>query len=400
MKVALVALPQPEDIPAAPPLPLAYAAAMLEQQRHIVRIYDLALCDAVSLVEALAPLRTFRPHIVAIAATDQRATLAAKAALQGCGATVLHLGATLRAFVPDQTIASVFWRLVEQPVAEDDQNLIFSTLLGLDDELDALPFPARHLLPLERYSLAAPTGELQTTVLAGQLASSGEIIPRTPGLVVAELHSIAREHGIHHVLFLDPPLTHDLAWLREMFYDLTAADLGIGWEGAVRHQRLSPELLDLAWRAGCEALCFQFRAAEVLDSRDERATLLGLVAHAHELGIWVRAQIELEPPYGAIPALVDMSATFGLDDVRFSVKQSTAAQPAEAERPEPADLAEMAHLRYRSRRRRQLFIQRFGPQLGPMLWRAGLAGLLGRAWQYYADGAADRALRERLEMRD
>jgi hypothetical protein len=160
----------------------------------------------------------------------------------------------------------------------------------------------------------------------------------------------------------------------------------------VRHQRLSPELLGLFRRAGCEALRFQFKAAEVLDSRDERAALSGLVAHAHELGMWVRAQIELEPPYGAISALVDMSATFGLDDVRFSVQQrATAHEQAETERPAPVDVAEMARLRYRSRRRRQLFIQRFGPQLGPMLWRAGQAGLLGRAWQYYADGAAERA---------
>jgi hypothetical protein len=107
--------------------------------------------------------------------------------------------------------------------------------------------------------------------------------------------------------------------------------------------------------------------------------------------MWVRAQIELEVPYGAIPALVDMSATFGLDDVRFSVHQPVAAQEQpEAERPEPEDVAEMAHLRYRSRRSRQLFIKRFGPQLGPMLWRAGRAGLLGRTWQYYADGVGDR----------
>src|SRR5262245_52433139 len=101
---------------------------MLEQQRHIVRIYDLALCDAVSLAEALAPLRTFRPHIVAIAATDPRAATAAAAALGGSGAAVLQLGSALRTFAPGQTIASTVWQLDQQPAAENDQNLIFSTL--------------------------------------------------------------------------------------------------------------------------------------------------------------------------------------------------------------------------------------------------------------------------------
>src|SRR5262245_58294362 len=98
---------------------------MLEQQRHIVRTYDLALGDAASPAEALAPLRTFRPHIVAIAATDPRTTATASAALAGQNTTVLHLGAALRTFTPGQAFASVLWRLDEQVVAADDQNLIF-----------------------------------------------------------------------------------------------------------------------------------------------------------------------------------------------------------------------------------------------------------------------------------
>jgi hypothetical protein len=392
VKIALVALPESEDTSVTPPLPLAYVAAILEQQRHIVRIYDLALCGAMLLDEAAAPLRAFRPHVVAIAAPDARATANVRAAMGGCDVPVLNLGVALRAFAPDQTAVQALWRMDEQPVAEDEQNVICSALLALDEDLDSLPFPARHLLPLEQYPLRTPTGELQTTLLAGQSGGESGALLRGPSQIVAEIRSIAREHGIRHVAFLDPPLTHDMTWLHELLDCLLAADLGVGWEGRVRHERLSPELLRVFRRAGCEVLCFQFDAAEVLDTRDQRAALSAIVEQAHELGMLVRAQIELEPPYDAIPALVDLSATFGLDDVRFNVRRRTAAPAPAADHPALEQVAEMARSRYRSRRSRQFFIERFGPQLGPMLWRVGRAGLLGRTWQRYANGhAADRA---------
>ena len=49
----------------------------------------------------------------------------------------------------------------------------------------------------------------------------------------------------------------------------------------------------------------------------------------------------------------------------------------------------MVQSRYRTSRSRQFFIERFGPRMGPMLWRVGRAGLLGRTWQRYADGGED-----------
>lgn len=390
MKIALIAQPQPHDTLITPPLPLAYIAALLEQQRHIIRIYDLALRGALPPAEALAPLRAFRPQIVVIASVDAAATLAIEAALGGCEATIVRLGTTLRDIAPGQAVAQALWLMDEQPGAADEQSVIFSALLALDDDLDSLPFPARHLLPLEQYPLFTPGGDLQTTVLAGQQLGAGVIIPRNPALIIAELHSVAREHGIRHFVFPGPSLTHDLAWLRDLLFQLAAADLGIGWEGRVRHELMTPELLRLCRRSGCEVLCLEFGAVEVLDSRSARAALSAVVDQAHDLDIRVRAHIQLDPPYGAIPALVDLSATFGLDDVHFSVRQPEAPHaPTSSDGLTLEDVAEMARSRYRTSRSRQFFIDRFGPQLGPMLWRVGRAGLLGRTWQRFADGLED-----------
>jgi hypothetical protein len=389
VKIAFITLPQQENPVIAPPLPLTYMAALLEQQRHIVRIYDLALRGTTPIDTALAPLRAFRPHLI-VAATDHDTASVVQATLAVCDAPMLRLGTALREPAPSYAVAQALWQIDEQPHSADEQSVIFSALLALEDDLDVLPFPARHLLALEQYPLFTPTGELQTTVLAGQQIGHNTIIPRRPPLVVAELRSITREHGIRHFVFPDPPLTHDPAWLNDMLYHLATSDLGIGWEGSVRHECLTPDLLCMCRQSGCEVLCFEFDALEVLDSKSARVALSTAVEQAHRLGISVRAHIQLQPPYGAVPALVDMSATFGLDEVRFSAQQPAIAHPHTAsDGLALEDVAEMARSRYRSSRSRQFFVERFGPQLGPMLWRVGRAGLLGRTWQRYADGGED-----------
>jgi hypothetical protein len=380
LKIAFVIPAQPEDTHWLPPLAVAYVAAILEQQRHIVRIYDLSLRGEITLAEALAPLRTFRPQAIAVVSGDPRARAEVRSALQPCEAQIVDVQSDAHGLLSGFSSARRLWQIDEQYHGLNEQNVIFNSLVLLDNQLDGLPFPARHLLALEQYQLATPAGDLQTTMLVGQWSSSGQVLFRTPKQIVAELRSVAREHGIRHIVFLDPLLTYDLAWLQELLYDLEAADLGIGWEGRVCYSSLTPELLQQFQSAGCEILGLEFQAAEVLDSRGKRTTLTTVVNQAHELGMAVRAHIMLAPPYDAIPALVDLSATFGLDDVRFTVDQRTAHQ-------EPiAYMAEMAHTRYLSRRSRQFFIERYGPQLGPMLWRVGRAGLLGPTWQRYADG--------------
>lgn len=386
MKIAFIALSKPEHTVPIPPLPLGYIAALLEQQRHIVRIYDLALTGAASPTEALLPLRTFRPHITVVEAGDPAAIAAIEAALAGCETAIIRLGIGLRDVTPGQAVAQALWRVGHHPNTEDEQNVIFGALLALDDDLDSLPFPARHLLSLEQYPLFTPAGELQTAVLVGQQFSAESIIPRNPALIVAELRSIAREHGIRHFVFSGLPMTHNPGWMRNTLDHLVTADLNVGWEGSVNYDRLTPELLELCRRSGCEVLRFTFDAADVLDSKSARTALSTVVELAHTLDISVRAQIWLAPPYESIPALVDMSATFNLDDVRFSVREPAATRTnVVGEQLAMEEVAEMARSRYRSRRSRQFFIERFGPRLGPMLWRVGRAGLLGRTWQRYAN---------------
>lgn len=389
MKIAFVILPHPDDPIVTPPLPIGYLAALLEQQRHIVRIYDLALFDKVATAEALAPLRAFRPHIAVVASQDPDVLAAVEQMLRGFSTIIMPLGVDLRIAAPGQAVAQALWLMDRRACAVDEQSVIYEALLALDDDLDSLPFPARHLMALEQYALFTPSGDLQTTILTGQQFGNEGIIPRNPALLIAEMRSVAREHGIRHFVCAGPPLTADLDWLRDLLYHLTTSDLGISWEGSVDYNSLSIELLRMCRRAGCEALCFPFDGIEVLGSKSAREKLSAIVEQAHSLDIAIRAHIYLDPTYAAIPTLVDISATFGIDDVRFSVLKASPHAQRKSGEIELENVAEMVQSRYRSSRSRQFFIERFGPRMGPMLWRVGRAGLLGRTWQRYADGGEE-----------
>src|SRR6266508_5601247 len=143
------------------------------------------------MAEALTPLRAFRPHVAVIASTDPETIATIERALAGCNALLVPLGMNLRVATPGQAVAQALWRMDQPTQFEDERSVIFEALLNLDTDLDALPFPARHLLPLEQYPLFTPIGDLQTTILTGQQFDIDSIVPRAPAQIVAELRSVA-----------------------------------------------------------------------------------------------------------------------------------------------------------------------------------------------------------------
>ncbi|MBC8162336.1 MAG: hypothetical protein H7Z42_14095 [Roseiflexaceae bacterium] len=396
MKIAFVALPRQEDIHTsriAPPLPLAYLAAMLEQRRHIVRVYDLALAQGAPLGAALAPLRSFRPHLVVIATDSPEHSAPCEAALGDLAAPVFCLGAAMRDGSIAQAVTQALWHAGRDATRADEQSIIFEAMLALDDDIDSMPYPARHLLSLEQYPLLTLDGELQTTVFVGQQISSTYLAARNPAQITAEIQSVVREHGIRHFVFSGAALTNDTRWMHELLRLLASNGMGATWEATVDYAQMTPALAGELKKAGCEAISFSLLAGEVLVSREKRAVLSASAECLHEAGLGVRAAIQLDPPYSMMPSLIDVSATLGLDSVQFSVLPNVAADARVTPNSVSLEeIAEMARIRYRSSRSRQFFIDRFGTQFGPMLWRVGRAGLLGRTWQRYADGGDERAL--------
>lgn len=357
MNMALIALPC-RGQPVYPPLTLAYVATLLEQRRHIVRIYDLGLEPQRGLEAAFQPLRSFRPQLVLVSGDMPEVLAPAVEALrEDRHAQVLPMPMSRSGLDASPVCLEVMQWLDRQSGAAANG--------AAPLDLDQLPLPARHLLPLESYNLRAVGGELQTTLLVGALEADGRFALRSPTQIVAELRSVSAEFGLRHYLIADVPVTLDRAWLVELLTRLCDAGLGIWWEAIAHPEQLDAELVAHMARAGCEGLCFQLDAVSVFESTQARDALKRAVANARQHSIFLRANLKLEPPYESIPHLVDVAATFGLDDVRFDVAKSEAASVGADE----TQLREMARQIYDQGRDRQRMIDRFGPALGSLLWR-------------------------------
>lgn len=354
MNTALIALPATERL-IDPPLSLAYLATLLEQRHHIVRIYDLGLEPQINLEQLLQPLRSFRPGLV-IVAGDQPDLLESALSV-----------------LPRDTIPRVL-PVSMQRSGQDTLHLCSGVLQWLDQQrndtettqlsLDRLPLPARHLLPLEQYNLRAVSGALQTTLIVGAIEHDGRFVLRQPAQIVAELRRISHEFGLRHYRIPEPAITIDRVWLSEFLAQLVVAQLAIGWEATVRAEALDAELLRQMAQAGCESLCFQLDSSNLFDPSGTRTQLYQAITLARRYGIFAHARLKLEPPYAAIPHLVDVAATFGLDAVRFEVVRTRGLD----DEPSVAQLQRMACQIYDQRRDRQRLLQQFGPLMGTLFW--------------------------------
>jgi hypothetical protein len=360
VNIALIALPR-QGKPVPPPLTLAYIATLLDQRRHIVRLYDLDLSPDTPLDLAFQPLRIFRPQLAIVASDMLEAAKEVAALLEDDQRLVLPITLNVDDLYVGCTCAEVLrWLDSTQPPEQtitnvvDNRNSTPSTTIRFEH----LPFPARHLLPLERYNLRAIGGELQTTLLIGQIDArqNGKVELRAPAQIVEEMRSVSFEFGFRHYLLPHIPLTLDLQWLHELLTRLNDARLNVGWQGIVHIERLDEQLIERMARAGAEMLVFDLSAASVFDSLAARSRIKDIVMTIRQHGVYTRANVRLEAPYETVMNLVDVSATFGLDDVIFS---SAATPQYEA----------IAQQVYDMSRDRQRLIDRYGSMVGSLLWR-------------------------------
>jgi hypothetical protein len=364
MNTALIALPR-SGKPLLPPLTLAYLATLLEQRRHIVRIYDLALPGMPSLQTTIQQLRGFRPQVVVLAGESTEDLGEATSLLQAeTNWTPLPLQIRPDDLDAGWVCASVLqWYERFEAVQSAEAGLTLPIVTGT---LDQLPFPARHLLSLEAYDLRAVGGELQTSLLVGGTTSphSGRLMLRAPAQIVAELRSVSQEFGLRHYLFPSIALSTDRAWLYELLTRLVDARLQVSWETIVDPEQLDEGLIAHMGRAGCELVFFQLDAARVFDTSAARDSLRRTVGYFRQHGIHTRAEVKLEPEYESITRLVDVSTTFGLDDVQF-----TASTQGTPHGDATTDFAAIARQRYDEGRDRQRYVERFGATLGNLIWR-------------------------------
>jgi radical SAM superfamily enzyme YgiQ (UPF0313 family) len=122
-------------------------------------------------------------------------------------------------------------------------------------DLEQLPFPAYHLLDMDKYheynimfSRGCP---YECTFCAVSVAFTRKVRNRTIESVVEELTTLVERYGPKDTVFYDDTFTLNLKYIHGLLDAIIDADLGLQWRCATRVNVIKPDLLQKMKRAGC-----------------------------------------------------------------------------------------------------------------------------------------------------
>ena len=296
MRVLLINPFYPISETPSPPLGLAYLASALLAAGAEVRVLDLVVQP--SGEEALArELDAFHPGLVGLTAVTMNVdralalagavkrrapeivtvmggphvTFSARETLEACPALdVVVLGEG------EQTLVELCRALASAKGLEAVAGIAFRSEQGIRvtprrrpiRDLDHLPLPARHLLPLGRYRALGMPISMTTSrgcphaciFCVGRRMVGARVRFHSPGRVVDELEQLAHL-GFHQVNLADDLFTADHDRCAAVCDEILERGLHVKWTSFARVDTVSVDLLSRMRAAGCTAVSFGVESA-------------------------------------------------------------------------------------------------------------------------------------------
>jgi anaerobic magnesium-protoporphyrin IX monomethyl ester cyclase len=296
LHVTLVNPPYPSGShqhPPFTPLGLGYLAAVLEKNQYNVDVID---CQALKCTyeEYKSEVGKRQPDIVGITST----TLTYKSALriaeitkEVCPNCLTLLGGSHVSFWDDKALQecpsldivvrkegeNTMLEIAERAEADKDYYDVVGTTCRKDGEivknpdrpyienLDALPFPAHHLWPIERlrkygtvvFPLVTSRGCVYWCDFCAAVRMFGRRYRmRSPKNVVDELEYLQRTFGAQQFTFYDDAFTVDQDRAAEICNEIKKRKLKVKWDCETRVDMVTKELLLDMKEAGCFAVWF------------------------------------------------------------------------------------------------------------------------------------------------
>ena len=149
-------------------------------------------------------------------------------------------------------------------------------------DLDALPSPARDLVPLARYlafdshaSVITSRGCPYSCVFCSAPQWTGRSVRyRTPSLCVDEIEELSRL-GFTEITIEDDLFTLYRKHFLAVCGELVRRNTGIKWNAFSRVDTISPEIVETMAKAGCQAICFGVESGsqQILDLVKKQSSL-------------------------------------------------------------------------------------------------------------------------------
>ena len=287
MRTLLINTPYPSTECPTMTLGLAYVAAVLEKEGIEVQVQDF-LVSKYSKEKLAGKVADFAPEIVGITSVTMNYPIASRI-LRDCkeidGNIITVIGGPHASFWTEEALTEAPWIDIvvrgegEYTMLEIARGKHFPEIDGIGfrekgdtvltrprqwiENLDELPFPARHLFPLSRYRAISGECELITSrgcpfhcifcVGHKMVGRKGRF--RNPKLVVDEVEKIL-EYGFTIINVVDDLLTLNRRHLNAFCDEVTARKLKFKWTAFSRVDTVNPELLGRMKEAGCSFICY------------------------------------------------------------------------------------------------------------------------------------------------
>ncbi|HYB93091.1 MAG TPA: radical SAM protein [archaeon] len=343
MKTVLVCPPSEEFLYrkmfglTVPPLGLAYIASVLENEGQDVRIIDMT-AQNMNWSQFNSEISKIKPDLVGIycAVTRIKQAMQAAEVAKNAGATVMLGGpyATLECksilennhqvdFVVLGEGEKTSLELVKTLEGDGDlnqvsgvafrkgRNIVVNPERELIENLDSIPFPAWHLLPVDKYRMFNEASIMTMATSRGcpyncEFCAVPAIYNRrwrgrSPASVVDEMELIHEKYHPDATLFIDDFFTVDHKRVKGICDEIANRKLDVLWGSLSTGTDLSYDLMVKMQKAGCFILLFGVESGsqKILDKMGRERTLESIkrsFKYARKAGIITFANVVLGLP--------------------------------------------------------------------------------------------------------
>lgn len=291
MKIALIASPYPLEEAPSPPLGLCYAAAACEAAGAQVIILDY-IVSHYTPQKLAAALDAFQPDVVGTNSVtmnfhsaiqiiqDAKAHRPGIVTMMGGPHVSFDVHQTLTRYPEldlivvgegEQTLAELIpvircrekWNDVQGIAFREKDAVVTTPERPLIADLDTLPLPARHLLPISRYlALGFPVSIITSRgcpnkciFCLGRRMVGHKPRFRSPSQVVDEIEHIL-SYGFTWINIADDLFTANKRRVKAVCGEILRRGVKFTWSAFARVNTVDPEMLSLMKSAGCNSIGF------------------------------------------------------------------------------------------------------------------------------------------------
>ncbi|UCB57004.1 MAG: glycosyltransferase [Candidatus Omnitrophota bacterium] len=287
-----------EEFCVAPPIILAYVAAILEAHGHKVMLLDAKVLS-LSKEEALERIRAFKPDILGFRAETYHFHDAldwVRYLKHRLNVPVVAGGLNLSMY-PKETLShsEIDYGIVGEAIEslprlvsaleygdsvseipgvihrnKEKGDVIINSPAEKYVDFDSYPFPARHLLPNEKYySFISQRKNFTVMVTATGCPFKCNFCaiphlyrPRSVKNVIDEIEACYRDFNVREIDFFDPVLFINKNRALELFHEIKKRKLDIEWSCRSRVDAVDNEILREAAGAGCRQIYYGIESVD------------------------------------------------------------------------------------------------------------------------------------------